>query len=71
MTPTLLLTRAALQLADRAHRRLAESDDRGDVPAWVMITVMTAGIVGVLWSFAQDGLKTLLSDAFKSAATKG
>lgn len=67
MPVLLLLTRATLMLVGRAQRRLA--DDRGDVPAWVMITVMTAGIVGVLWTFAQDGLRDLLEDAFTNAGT--
>jgi hypothetical protein len=44
-------------------------DDRGDVPGWVMITVMTAGIVGALWLVAEDQLKTLLSNALDSVAS--
>jgi hypothetical protein len=44
-------------------------DDRGDVPGWVMITVMTAGIVGVLWLVAEDALKNLLSDALDSVGS--
>ena len=67
MSASLSMTRAALKIAARVHRHAATSEDRGDVPAWVMITVMTAGIVGVLWTFAQDGLKDLLDGAFDSA----
>jgi hypothetical protein len=44
-------------------------DDRGDVPGWVMITVMTAGIVGVLWLVAEEQLKTLLSNALDSVGS--
>ena len=65
MSPSLALTKAVHSLAVRA----AASDDRGDVPAWVMITVMTAGIVGVLWTFAQEQLHTLLDNAFSSATS--
>jgi hypothetical protein len=25
----------------------------GDVPGWVLVTIMTAGIVAVLWQFAE------------------
>ena len=32
----------------------AMESDRGDVPGWVLITVMTAGLVTALWSVA-DG----------------
>jgi hypothetical protein len=31
----------------RCHGVARRRDDRGDVPGWVMITVMTAGIVAV------------------------
>jgi hypothetical protein len=43
----------------------AQSDDRerGDVPGWVLITLMTAGIVTALWVVAEPTLKNLLSNA--------
>ena len=44
-------------------RRLGGHRDRGDVPGWVLITLMTAGIVTVLWGFAGDKLLELFSDA--------
>lgn len=44
-------------------------DERGDVPGWVLVTVMTAGLVGGLWEFADGRLTTLLSDAL--AMVKG
>jgi hypothetical protein len=44
-------------------------NERGDVPGWVMITVMTAGIVGVLWLVAEDQLKSLLSNALDSVGS--
>lgn len=37
--------------------------DRGDVPGWVLITIMTAGIVAVLWAFAEPYLTEVLSDS--------
>lgn len=42
--------------------RLPEGDD-GDVPGWVMVTLMTAGLVAVLWGVA--GAK--LGEAFTAA----
>jgi hypothetical protein len=42
------------------------SDDRGDVPGWVLITLMTAGIVVVLWGLAVPAL----SGIFNSAVNK-
>lgn len=39
------------------------SDDRGDVPGWVLITLMTAGIVVALWAVASDALVGLFQQA--------
>lgn len=41
-------------------------DDRGDVPGWVMITVMTAALVGAIWAFAGDRLQAMLEQALNS-----
>ena len=37
--------------------------DRGDVPGWVLVTIMTAGLVTALWLVADDKLRQLFSDA--------
>jgi hypothetical protein len=41
-------------------------DDRGDVPGWVLITVMTAGLVAALWAVAGPQLAQMLKDALGS-----
>ncbi len=38
-------------------------DERGDVPGWVLITVMTAGLVTLIYGLARGQLTKLLSDA--------
>jgi len=38
-------------------------DERGDVPGWVLITVMTAGLVTLIYGLAKTQLKALLDDA--------
>lgn len=38
--------------------------DRGDVPGWVMITLMTAVIVVLIWGIASSSLQDLLKSAF-------
>ena len=43
-------------------------DERGDVPGWVLITVMTAGLVAALWAFAGPTLQSMLSDALSAVA---
>jgi hypothetical protein len=44
-------------------RVAAEDRERGDVPGWVLITLMTAGIVTALWVVAEPTLKHLLTNA--------
>ena len=44
-------------------RRAALRGDRGDVPGWVLITLMTVGIVMALWIVAEPKLSSLLSNA--------
>ena len=41
-------------------------DERGDVPGWVLITVMTAGLVAALWAIAGPQLSQMLRDALRS-----
>jgi hypothetical protein len=38
-------------------------DDSGDVPGWVLITLMTAGLVVVMWSFAGPALQGVFQQA--------
>jgi hypothetical protein len=45
-----------------AHPR----DERGDVPGWVLVTVMTAGLVGALYSLAKPQLGDMLTTALNS-----
>jgi hypothetical protein len=41
----------------------AHDPERGDVPGWVLVTLMTAGLVVALWAIAGP----LLEDAFTQA----
>lgn len=57
----------AMQVA--AERVLDKSrDDRGDVPGWVLVTVMTAGLVVAVWSVADGQLKAVLTSALRSVS---
>lgn len=40
--------------------------ERGDVPGWVMITLMTAGIVAALTAIAGPRLSSMLNQALAS-----
>lgn len=43
--------------------RESVKDERGDVPGWVLITVMSAGLVAGLWAAAGDQLSRMLDAA--------
>lgn len=43
-----------------------QRDERGDVPGWVMITVMSAAVVAALTPLARDELKGMLVSALNS-----
>ena len=47
--------------------RLLRRDERGDVPGWVLVTLMTAGIVMALWIVAEPKLASLLGSALDVA----
>lgn len=47
-------------------RRGPTDRERGDVPGWVLITLMTAGIVVVLMAVAGPTLRTIFLDAMSS-----
>jgi hypothetical protein len=55
------LTRLWLELSRPRVR-----DERGDVPGWVLVTVMTAGLVMVIWGVAEGQLRSMLSAALSS-----
>ncbi|MGI9823922.1 hypothetical protein [Agromyces sp. Marseille-Q5079] len=38
-------------------------DERGDVPGWVLITLMTAGLVIVIWGLAGPALEGVFQQA--------
>jgi hypothetical protein len=40
-------------------------DDRGDVPGWVLITLMTAGLVIIIWSLAGPALAAVFQQAIE------
>lgn len=56
---------------NRAPQKLKEDlkDDTGDVPGWVLITLMTAGLVVLMWSIAAPSLSNLFENAMSKVAT--
>ena len=43
--------------------RIDLGDERGDVPGWVLVTLMTAGLVVALWAVAGPALTPVFLDA--------
>ena len=54
LTMLTVRTRLALQRA---------RDERGDIPGWVMVVLMTAAIVAAVWAIAEPALTRLFNDA--------
>jgi hypothetical protein len=54
-------------LTAKIGARLAHAldDERGDVPGWVLITLMTAGVVVVIWALAGPALSGLFEQAIE------
>lgn len=66
MTTITSLTLNVRRSLDRAIGRLVarvRDDERGDVPGWVLITLMTAGLVVVIWALAGPALSGVFENA--------
>jgi hypothetical protein len=46
----------------------ADDPERGDVPGWVLVTLMTAGLVVLLWGVAGPALTGLFQQAMSSVS---
>ena len=58
------LIKAHIRLHQGLRRAASRLDDEtGDVPGWVLITLMTAGLVTAIWQFAQPQLTSLFDNA--------
>ena len=45
---------------------VAHADERGDVPGWVMIVLMTASLVAAIWGVARDRLVAIVGSALST-----
>jgi hypothetical protein len=48
----------------RMYRAL--TDDRGDVPGWVLVVLMTTGLVTAIWTIAAPRLTAILKNSLDS-----
>lgn len=58
-----MLTHFACWARTLTSRWSVADKSRGDVPGWVLITLMTVGIVMALWVVAEPKLSSLLGNA--------
>ncbi|GAA1749487.1 hypothetical protein [Nostocoides vanveenii] len=66
------LIKAHLRLTAAIRDALTDREnERGDVPGWVLITIMTAGLVAAIWAIAQDRLSAMFEDAINSVKPGG
>jgi len=61
MTDLMIWQRVAL-------RSRNEDPERGDVPGWVFVTLMSAALAAVLYAVAADQLAAILGDALAAVA---
>jgi hypothetical protein len=62
-----VLLQAGVQKYVGSHRGRR---DRGDVPGWVLITVMTAGLVSAIWLLAGPTLTQMFQEALAKVTGK-
>ncbi len=49
----------------RSFFRALSADESGDVPGWVLVTLMTAGLVVLIWAVAGPALTALFDQAIQ------
>lgn len=52
------------------HARLAGGRDAGDVPGWVMVTVMSAGLVVALFGVFRDAITEAVQNALSQVVSE-
>jgi len=63
------MTKAAINAGRRINRLRGSDlvakvkDERGDVPGWVLVVLMTTGLVTAIWTIAAPRLTTILKNS--------
>lgn len=50
----------------RNNWQLAKQSDRGDVPGWVLVVLMTTGLITGIWTVAAPRLSAILKNSLDS-----
>jgi len=58
------LIKTFLYVRSRFIKSLA--DERGDVPGWVLVVLMTTGLVTAIWAIAKPNLTSILNNSLNA-----
>lgn len=61
----------ARAVAGLGRRLGVDARERGDVPGWVLVTLMTAGLVVAIWAIAGPALEGVFEDAIDRVSGVG
>lgn len=53
----------------RSKNARGDDSERGDVPGWVLITLMTAGLVVTIWTVAGPALAQVFTTAIEKVTS--
>ena len=56
--------RSGVEIQDRLQTLI--KDERGDVPGWVLVVLMTTGLVTAIWAIAKPNLTSILNNSLNS-----
>jgi hypothetical protein len=48
---------------ERVRKSYSDHNERGDVPGWVLVVLMTTGLVTAIWTIAAPRLSTILRNS--------
>lgn len=63
---TLLRIQLYIEFLKVKFNRFPIKDERGDVPGWVLVVLMTTGLVTAIWTIAAPRLSTILRNSLDS-----
>lgn len=65
---TLFEIKSKFVFKDKIKKILRQSE-KGDVPGWILVVLMTTALVTGIWSIAAPRLSTILKDSLDSMGT--
>lgn len=68
MSQIVTALRNTRQACRQVEARLGQNGERGDVPGWVLVTLMTAGLVTLLWQTAGPLLQSMFTAAMNKVS---